>query len=247
MRNNKNIISNGARIQTLGKLKLSITRSSLLLVPILTWVIATATCANARDVWRDGGGTRLDWGQISALGANTFDSMGAHIVLPMAPVHRASLEVFTPQGRRARRNLLRPFAGWQTRRQSRRGQSVDHLQAALVEGVGDRVFFANGSTELNRNARAILRKQAGWLELKPYARVRLNGHADDLGGNSRNERLAWQRAEVVRNRLIRYGVLPRRITIRALGRRRPVAICKLSSCAAQNRRVVTQILDANEI
>lgn len=114
----------------------------------------------------------------------------------------------------------------------------------FANASGDRVFFGEGSAELGFRARIAIRAQAAWLANHPDLLVIVEGHADDTGAPEANLTLSRQRAEAVRLRLIESGVAPERIRTVAFGRRRPIAVCPIAACAAQNRRVVTVVQEA---
>lgn len=130
-----------------------------------------------------------------------------------------------------------PVGGWQV---SVKRKPFD-LGEALLEDVGDRVFFSDGSAQLIDRTRAILKKQAHWLQARPDVVVRIVGHADDKGSDVKNLTLSHDRAVVVRNHLMLYGVAPRRLHVLSHGKAQPIAICSADTCAAQNRRVVIEI------
>lgn len=109
--------------------------------------------------------------------------------------------------------------------------------------AGDRVFFGETNDDLGSRARAVLVAQARWLAAHPELPITIAAHADDAGTAVFNTAIAERRGHAVRDRLIAEGVAADRITVRAYGRDRPVATCQASECAAQNRRVVTQIGD----
>lgn len=142
----------------------------------------------------------------------------------MSPVGRAE----TP---------ISPVAGWQTTVRPDRS----NLREALIEAAGDRVFFKEGSKKLSRRAKAVLKKQARWLKANSRIKIRVVGHSDDSGSPASNMSLSHDRAMAVRRLLIRLGVSARRLHIFSYGRAQPIAICTVSTCAAQNRRVVTEI------
>lgn len=87
-------------------------------------------------------------------------------------------------------------------------------------------------------------------------RLHIVGHADPLGQSAPNERLAWERAQTVREYLLRAGLGQSgqgavRITSEGRGSREPVALsCPLQAtpqaitCHAPNRRVVIEISGA---
>jgi len=130
-----------------------------------------------------------------------------------------------------------PRAGKQQR--SRR---LVMLERQFIADIGDRIFFAKGSTQLGARAHAVLVAQAEWLKAHPELFVTLEGHADD-GADQRSDQrtLSLARAEAVRRRLIAEGVHQARMASQGRGSRDPVAACASAECAAQNRRVVTVI------
>lgn len=134
-------------------------------------------------------------------------------------------------------DTIDPVAGWHptTKPES------DDLSEALLEAAGDRVFFDDGATSLTVPARTVIAKQARWLREKPAVEVRIVGHADDRGTDQSNMRLSHDRAVVVRREFIRRGISPKRLHVFSHGKSSPIAVCALDSCAAQNRRVVTEV------
>lgn len=125
---------------------------------------------------------------------------------------------------------------WQTRVVSQR-----RLQDDLRGSVGDRVFFGAGSADLGGRARAVVTEQAQWLQTRPDVEAVIEGHADDMMAGADNDKLAAERAVIIRDRLIAEGVAPHRIAIRPMGASDPVATCADSECAAQNRRSVLKV------
>lgn len=128
-------------------------------------------------------------------------------------------------------------------RQNRRDERwLRSLSFDFQMTAGDRVFFAESSTDIGARARAVLAAQARWLLRHPGLPVVVEAHADDHRGNSDLDvQISERRARAVRERLIEEGVDASRITIIAAGRDRPVAICHAPECAAQNRRVITHV------
>ncbi len=115
------------------------------------------------------------------------------------------------------------------------------LDQDFRSNVGDRVFFAEASTELGARSRVVLAAQAAWLKRNPDLTIAIEAHADDPGSREFNRALAERRAEIVHTRLVEEGVAPTRILIKAFGQDKPVATCPGAACTAQNRRVVTLI------
>lgn len=134
-------------------------------------------------------------------------------------------------------SAMPPVAGWQTTI----SPNPESLHESLIEAAGDRVFFEENSTRLDERAEAVIKKQALWLKSNEDVEIRIAGHADDRGSPEVNMRLAHDRAVNVRRRLILHGVPASRLHVFSHGDAKPIAICEVSSCAIQNRRVVTEI------
>ena len=68
-------------------------------------------------------------------------------------------------------------------------------------------------------------------------RIRVEGHTDETGTHDMNMKLSQDRADAVRNYLIRKGVSPKRITAKGYGPDKPLADGKDPKSLAKNRRV----------
>lgn len=129
-----------------------------------------------------------------------------------------------------------PLHGWKVEVHPRPA-IADEFRAS----VGDRIFFAPGSSELSPRAKAVLKAQAAWLKRHPDLVVTVEAHADDPGSALDNRMIAERRADVVRRKLLEDGVTPDRLKTVAYGKERPVALCREVMCSAQNRRAVSQL------
>ncbi len=114
-------------------------------------------------------------------------------------------------------------------------KSVAYFQQTL----GDRVFFANDQNTLSDDARAILSRQAGWLQQNSDYAIIIEGHADEQGTREYNLALGARRASSVQNYLISQGISASRMRTVSYGKERPVEVCSEEACYARNRRAVT--------
>jgi len=114
----------------------------------------------------------------------------------------------------------------------------------FVVNVGDRVLFAEDSSEINAQAGAILDRQAQWLAQYPRYTATVEGHADERGTREYNLALGGRRANSARAYLVSRGVNPARLRTISYGKERPVAVCDNESCWTQNRRAVTVLSGA---
>ncbi|MFV0384367.1 peptidoglycan-associated lipoprotein Pal [Paracoccus sp. (in: a-proteobacteria)] len=110
--------------------------------------------------------------------------------------------------------------------------------------VGDTVLFAADQTTLSPEARAILTRQAEWLNSNVTFSAVLQGHAEETGTREYNLALGARRASAVQEYLVAQGVASGRIRTLSFGKERPVGICSDESCYAQNRRVITVVSDS---
>lgn len=111
----------------------------------------------------------------------------------------------------------------------------------FILNVGRRVYFGQGSAALDPVAKATLDKQAQWLAQYPRWLVKIQGFADDPGGDGKNVALSKERADAVLNYLASVGVDRNRMWPRGYGNSREVRECTERSCVVQNRRVVVNL------
>jgi outer membrane protein OmpA-like peptidoglycan-associated protein len=85
-------------------------------------------------------------------------------------------------------------------------------------GATRAIAYAAGDTKLPDDAQAVLRAAVAALKTDPALRIQLNAYAaSSKEGESRARRLSLSRALGVRSFLIKQGVEPTRIDVRALG------------------------------
>lgn len=125
---------------------------------------------------------------------------------------------------------------------------VDETGCPVAEEIQDNlvlegVSFATSSAELTASSLAVLREVAANLRAWPHVRVEVAGHSDSTGPADYNRTLSQQRAESVRQYLIRQGIRPERIVAVGYGEERPIADNSTASGRAMNRRVELNRLD----
>ena len=106
------------------------------------------------------------------------------------------------------------------------------------------MLFATGRAELQPGVRRSIDRLADVLRQYPERRVLIEGFTDSTGGRAMNQRLSQRRAESVRSALVRAGVAPDRVEVRAFGEAYPVADNATAAGRQQNRRV--EILFSDE-
>jgi outer membrane protein OmpA-like peptidoglycan-associated protein len=96
------------------------------------------------------------------------------------------------------------------------------LSALPIPPVSYLVYFLEGSDELTPESHANLSRIAAELANRPAAEVAVIGHTDLVGNDQYNDALSTQRAQRVRDELVRAHVPPERIEVAARGKREPL-------------------------
>jgi OmpA-OmpF porin, OOP family len=99
------------------------------------------------------------------------------------------------------------------------------------------VTFDNDSDRLSATGASSLDGVAAALKAHPTANVRIDGFTDNSGNAEYNKTLSANRANAVRDALIRRGVDEKRITITGSGADHPVASNDTAEGRAENRRI----------
>ena len=89
-----------------------------------------------------------------------------------------------------------------------------------------------------------LLRLAELLQKNPGFRVRIEGHADQIGSDAYNQRLGLRRAEEVRAFLVKYGAGANQLTANSLGERNPKVNSREKNARFMNRRVMLTVSDA---
>ena len=109
----------------------------------------------------------------------------------------------------------------------------------LRVNVGDTVRFALDEYNVEESDKALLGRQAAWLQRYPAVRVSIEGHADERGTREYNLALGARRANAVKEYLVSLGVSTGRVETVSYGKERPVCTSSDEGCWSQNRRGVT--------
>jgi outer membrane protein OmpA-like peptidoglycan-associated protein len=118
--------------------------------------------------------------------------------------------------------------------------------AVRIEGtqivILQQVNFETGRDEIKADSFDLLGQVAAVMRDHPeIARVAVDGHTDNRGGDKPNVNLSERRAVAVVRWLTEHGVDARRLEARGFGARRPIADNKTEAGRAKNRRVEFQI------
>jgi outer membrane protein OmpA-like peptidoglycan-associated protein len=119
--------------------------------------------------------------------------------------------------------------------------------AVVVESritINQRVQFEYNRAVLLPASNAILDVVVSTLRDHPeIRRMRVDGHADDQGSQSRNQRLSQERARAVMRYLQQHGIARTRLDSAGYGSTRPLVQGESEEAHAQNRRVEFVITD----
>ncbi|HTB27138.1 MAG TPA: OmpA family protein [Puia sp.] len=120
-------------------------------------------------------------------------------------------------------------------------QGCPVVKAAIINRaqlVAANVMFDVNSTSLTAGSYPAIKELADSLKTNPDLNLLIEGHTDDAGNPSYNQKLSINRAETVKKVLIKLGIAASRIQTKGYGDFRPVATNDNPEGRAKNRRVV---------
>jgi OmpA-OmpF porin, OOP family len=106
----------------------------------------------------------------------------------------------------------------------------------------DNVHFDFGKATLRAESFPELEEVAGFLKNKEDIRIEIAGHTDNVGADAENLKLSQQRADAIRNYLLKKGIQPARVTAKGYGASQPVADNTTDKGRQLNRRTEVRIL-----
>jgi outer membrane protein OmpA-like peptidoglycan-associated protein len=125
---------------------------------------------------------------------------------------------------------------------------IENFQLKPIPKVGEKVvlkgiYFDFNSAVIKPESYPVLDDAAKVLQAKPKMRVEISGHTDSIGSDSYNLNLSRQRANSVRDYLIRYhNIDPSRLIAVGYGEAQPIADNRTKSGRDMNRRIEFKIL-----
>ncbi|MEM7660791.1 MAG: peptidoglycan-associated lipoprotein Pal [Pseudomonadota bacterium] len=108
--------------------------------------------------------------------------------------------------------------------------------------VGERVYFDLDQWRLDDTDKAVLQRQAAWLNSYPNVRILVAGNCDERGTREYNLALGERRASIVRDYLVGLGVDQSRVETVSYGKERPIDGGSNEASWALNRNGFTQIV-----
>jgi len=125
---------------------------------------------------------------------------------------------------------------------------IKNFSLKPVPKVGEKIvlkgiYFDFNSAVIKPTSYPVLDDAAKVLKAKPQMKVEISGHTDSIGSDSYNQKLSYQRANSVRDYLIRYhNVDPSRLIAVGYGESQPIADNRTKSGRDLNRRIEFKIL-----
>ena len=106
----------------------------------------------------------------------------------------------------------------------------------------DNVYFDFGKYTLRSESFAELDELVSYMKWKENERIEIGGHTDNVGNDADNLKLSQQRAEAIRQYLIKKGIQPARVIAKGYGASQPVADNSTDEGRQKNRRTEVKIL-----
>lgn len=116
---------------------------------------------------------------------------------------------------------------------------VEESQASKAEvpaAVLETVFFDFDRSDLRKDSREVLNKNAELILKSGDAKVRIEGHCDERGSAEYNLALGERRAKSVQQYLITLGVAADRLSVISYGKEKPTVEGHDEAAWAKNRR-----------
>lgn len=99
------------------------------------------------------------------------------------------------------------------------------------------IYFDFASAEIRDESKPIISEIISYLKENPDVKIVVEGHTDNVGSESSNQKLSENRAKNVMNKLVDGGISKDRLTISGYGSKQPISDNGTEAGRAQNRRV----------
>ena len=106
----------------------------------------------------------------------------------------------------------------------------------------DNVYFDFGRSTFRPESFAELDELVSYLKWKENERIEIGGHTDNVGTDTDNLKLSQQRAEAIRQYLLKKGIAATRVIAKGYGASQPVAGNSTDEGRQRNRRTEVTIL-----
>ncbi|MBC7448646.1 MAG: OmpA family protein [Hymenobacteraceae bacterium] len=116
------------------------------------------------------------------------------------------------------------------------------IEVNIVRTAFANLEFAFRRAVIQPSSFSALDDLARLLEAKATYRLRLTGHTDNVGTTAANLTLSRQRAQAVRDYLVRQGIAPTRFVVEWFGPNQPIVSNQTAAGRERNRRVEMTVL-----
>jgi len=106
----------------------------------------------------------------------------------------------------------------------------------------DNVLFETGKATLKPSSFKELNELVDVMKNKKGMEIEIAGHTDNVGNSESNMKLSLERANAVRNYLIKHGIAANRVKAKGYGDTQPVAPNETAEGRKKNRRTEVRIL-----
>ena len=115
--------------------------------------------------------------------------------------------------------------------------SVNEMIEKNIKIVIKNIFFEFNKADIQPRSLSQIKQIAKFLELNPDLKIEISGHTDKSGSQEYNQKLSLERAESVKNELVKLGIYSSQLTTKGYGSSKPI-----SSNDEENRRVEFSII-----
>lgn len=134
---------------------------------------------------------------------------------------------------------------WDARTKTCKIEAPKQFQEVIAKAY-DNLTFKTGSAEITKASYPFLDDIAEYMKANPSFNLSIVGHTDSQGDEAYNQRLSEDRAESVKNYLIRKGVGEISIVASGKGESEPIADNNTAEGREKNRRVVFSVTKLEE-
>ncbi|HLK41101.1 MAG TPA: OmpA family protein [Polyangiaceae bacterium] len=120
---------------------------------------------------------------------------------------------------------------------SKNGCPAARVVGSTIE-ITDQIHFKTGSAEILADSETTLQAVLTIVKDHPeFAKIRIEGHTDNVGAKAMNQTLSGKRANSVKAWLVSHGIAPGRLEAQGFGDSKPIVPNDTDQGRAANRRV----------
>lgn len=103
------------------------------------------------------------------------------------------------------------------------------------------IYFETGKWDLLKQSYAECERLVTFMRINPAVKIRLNGHTDNSGAREEKVTLSLNRANAVKDYLVKHGIDAKRMEVKGWGMYRPIADNNTAEGRMRNRRVEVEV------